>query len=95
LIEFIERAGEIVFKVRVIPRAARDAIQGVHAGALKVRLTAPPSGGKANESLRRLLAGRLNVPVSAVKIIAGETSRTKRLAISGVTAAQMHALIEI
>jgi len=95
LIEFTERANEVIFAVRVIPRAARDAIQGEHAGALKVRLTAPPSGGKANESLRRLLAGRLNVPLSAVKIIAGETSRTKRLAVAGVTGAQLNALIEI
>ena len=95
MIEFIERAGEIVFKVRVIPRAARDAIQGEHAGALKIRLMASPVDGRANESLRRLLAGRLNVPLSAVKIVAGETSRTKRLAVAGVSGAQLNALIEI
>ena len=78
-------ADSISFRVRVQPRASRDAIEGDHAGALKVRLTAPPLGGRANESLRRLLAERLNVPLSAVRIISGENSRNKRIAVAGVT----------
>lgn len=91
--EIAERSGVVVFAVRLLPRASRDAIEGEHQGALKVRLNAPPIQGRANDSLRRLLAARLNVPVSAVKIVAGEKSRTKRVAIQGVCASQIHALL--
>lgn|SRR5579872_2610302 len=90
--------GEIEFRVRVARRASRDAIEGVYddgqGGALKVRVTAPPTDGRANEVVRRLLAERLNVGVSAVRILAGEQSRTKRVAVAGVTAAQVRNLIE-
>ena len=89
MIEIAERDGCVVFAVRVTPRASRDAIEGEHAGALRIRLTAPPVEGRANEALRRLLAERLNVPVSAVRIVAGETSRTKRVSIAGVSRAQI------
>lgn len=91
-IELSERGGAVVFAVRVQPRASRDAVGGEREGALKVRLTAPPVDDKANEALRRLLAERLNVPVSAVSILAGARGRTKRVAVTGVTAAQIHAL---
>jgi uncharacterized protein len=84
--------GAAVFHVRVAARASRDAIEGEHGGALKVRLIAPPVDGRANEALRRLLAARLNVPVAAVKIVAGEKSKTKRVAIAGVTREQIEAL---
>ena len=86
--ELTERDGGVTFAVRVIPRASRDAIEGEHGGALKVRLTAPPVDDRANESLRRLLAESLNVPVAAVRIVTGERSRTKRVSIAGVTRAQ-------
>ncbi len=92
MIETAERNGTATFAVRVVPRASRDAIEGEYAGALKVRLTAPPVEDRANEALRRLLAERLNVPVSAVRIVAGEKSRTKRVAIAGVTREQVTAL---
>ncbi len=76
-IEIAERDGAITFAVRVAPRASRNAIEGAHAGALKVRLTAPPLDGRANDALRRLLADRLNVPISAVRIVSGEKSRNE------------------
>ena len=91
--EIRERDAEITFTVRVTPRASRDAIEGEYQGALKVRLTAPPLDGRANEALRRLLAESLNVPVSAVRIVAGEKSRMKRVAVAGVSRAQVTALI--
>jgi uncharacterized protein (TIGR00251 family) len=92
--EISERDGAITFAVRVSPRASRNAIEGAHAGALKVRLTAPPLDGRANDALRRLLSDRLNVPISAVRIVSGEKSRTKRVAVSGVSRAQVAAIFE-
>ena len=92
MIQIQERDRQITFAVRVSPRGSRDAIEGEHQGALKVRLTAPPVDDRANEALRRLLAERLKVSLSAVRIVAGEKSRTKRVSIAGVTRAQIAAL---
>ena len=92
MIEIIESDSSVVFAVRVTPRASRDAIEGEYQGALKVRLTAPPVEDRANDALRRLLAARLNVPVSAVRIVGGEKNRNKRLSVAGVTRAQVAAL---
>jgi uncharacterized protein len=80
--------------VRVTPRSSRDAIEGEHGGALKIRLTAPAVDDRANESLRGLLAKRLKVPLSAVRIVAGEKSRAKRVAVSGATRDQVLALLQ-
>jgi hypothetical protein len=92
MIEISERDGSIIFVIRVTPRASRDAIGGEHQGAVKVRLTAPPLEDRANDALRRLLAARLNVPVSAVRIVGGEKNRKKRVSVAGVTRAQVVAL---
>jgi uncharacterized protein (TIGR00251 family) len=86
--ELTEHDGGVVFAVRVVTRASRDTIEGLYGEALKVRLAAPPVDNKANDALRRLLAKRLNVPVAAVRIVAGEKSRTKRISIAGITRAQ-------
>ena len=95
MIEISERDGSIVFAVRVTPRASRDAIEGEYQGALKVRLTAPPVEDRANDALRRLLAARLNVPVSAVRIVGGEKSRNKRVEIEGIVSAQVISLVAV
>jgi uncharacterized protein (TIGR00251 family) len=78
-------SGRVSFRVRVSPRARRDAIEGVAEGALRVRLTAPPVEGKANDALCRFLAERLDIPRSAVRIVSGERSRLKRVEACGVT----------
>lgn len=85
MIEIVERDGAVIFAVRVIPRGTRNAIEGAYGEALKVRLTAPALENRANEALRRLLAECLNVSMAAVRIVAGEKSRTKRISISGIT----------
>jgi uncharacterized protein len=92
MIEITESDGAITFAVRVAPRASRNAIEGEHDGALKVRLTAPPLDGRANDALRRVLAERLNVPISAVRIVSGEKSPTKRVAVAGVSRAEVAAM---
>ena len=89
-----ESPENVSFEVRVAPRARRNAIEGEHGGALKIRLTAPPVDDRANESMCRLLAQRLKVPRSAVRIVAGEKRRTKRVAVSGVTSDQVLALLQ-
>jgi uncharacterized protein len=85
--------GTVVVSVRVQPRASRNEIAGVMDGALKVRLEAPANENRANEALREFLAGLLKRPKSAVRILAGERSRLKRVEILGVTAAEIEALV--
>lgn len=89
-----ERDGVPTFAVRASARSGRDAIKGEHGGALKVKLVAPALEGRANESLRPVMAGRLAVPVSAVRILTGEKSRRKRVSIAGVTREQLAALTQ-
>lgn len=80
--------------VRVVPRAARSGITGVHDGALKVRVNAPPVEGAANEELTRTLARALGVAPRAVEIIGGQTSKLKRVRVSGARCAQLEALVD-
>jgi uncharacterized protein (TIGR00251 family) len=75
------------FAVRVQPRASRSEIVGVHGDAMKVRLSAPPVDGAANEALVELIADVLGVGRRAVRIVSGETSRSKVVEVEGVTAA--------
>ena len=90
--QITEKDGVLSFAIRVQPRASRDEIGGVWQGGLKIRLTAPPVDDRANDALRRLLTARLKVPLSAVRITAGERSRTKRVEVRGVTAGAVRAL---
>ena len=77
--------GGVIFAVRVVPRASRKEIVGVHGDALKVRLTAPPVEGRANEALIAFLAQRLGVRKSQVEIVAGATSRRKMISVIGLS----------
>src|SRR3954471_24166366 len=78
----------IAFVVRLTPRGGRDTIEGSGPdGELKVRVAAPPVDGAANQALLRLLSDTIGVPSGAVRIVGGETARTKRVSIVGVAAA--------
>jgi hypothetical protein len=90
--EIAASPGGVTFYVQVQPRASRDAIAGEHVDALKIRLTAPPLDERANDALVQLLAKRLNVPRAAVRIVAGEKNRRKRVVVTGVERDQVLAL---
>jgi len=83
----------IELTVRVIPRAHRTEISGIRDGALLVRVAAPPVEGAANEAVVDLLAAACRVPGRAIRLVAGESNRRKRIAIDGVTPAQIRAAI--
>lgn len=74
--------------VRVIPRSRRNVIEW-DGGVLKVRLTAPPVDGAANEALLDLLAEKLGMPRRALSIIQGATSRQKVVELAGLTAEEL------
>ena len=92
MIEVREATGNVIFSVRVQPRSSRNEILGEWQGALRIRLAAPPVDDVANEALRRLLAERLKLPLSAVTLLRGARSRTKQIEIRGATAAQVCAM---
>ena len=72
---------DLVLTVRVQPRASRDEIVGPHGDTLKVRITAPPVEGRANDHLVRYLAKAFGVPRRRVALLGGETGREKRIRI--------------
>ena len=86
-------ARTVSFSVRVQPRASREEISGVIEGALKIRLRAPAVENRANEALCEFLADLLKRPKSAVRILSGDRSRTKRVVVDGVTREQVEALL--
>jgi uncharacterized protein (TIGR00251 family) len=93
MLETQEKDGSVIFCVRVQPRASKDEIAGEMGGALKVRLRAPAAEDRANEALVEYLAQLLKRPRSAVRILSGGRSRTKRIEISGVTQQQILGLL--
>lgn len=78
-------APSTLLSVRVTPRSSRDELQGWQDGVLRVRLKAPPVDGRANEALCRYLASVLGVPAGSIAVAGGQTARTKRLRIEGLT----------
>ena len=70
--------------MRVQPRASRTEVAGRQGDALKIRVTAPPVDGAANDALVRFLAERLQVSRSAVRLEAGRAGRSKVVAVDGV-----------
>ena len=93
MLEMQEREGAVILLVRVQPRASKDEIAGEINGALRVRLRAPAVEDRANEALVEFLAELLKTPKSAVRILSGDRSRTKRIEIRGVTRQQIEALL--
>lgn len=83
---------DLILDVHVQPRAAKDEIVGYHGGRLKIRITAPPVDGRANQHLIGFLAGVFKVPKRDVVLLAGESGRDKRLKI--IAPKQLPALFE-
>ena len=77
----------LILRVRVQPRASKDALGGEREGALVVRLTAPPVEGAANEALARFLGKTLGVAPSAVRVVSGASGRNKVVSVAGLDAA--------
>ena len=80
-LDLVPVPGGTRLRLRVHPKARKNAITGVHAGALKVSVTAPPEKGKANEAVIRLLAKALDLPKGSIEIVGGETSQDKTVVV--------------
>ncbi len=74
-------------RLRVSPGARRTEIAGRHGDGWKVRVAAPPEGGRANEAVLSLLAERLELPRRAVSIVSGHAGREKVVRLDGIAQA--------
>ncbi len=68
--------------IHLQPAARRAGIVGEHGGRLKIAVRAPAVDGRANAALLELLAGRLDLPASALRLVAGAGSREKRISVA-------------
>jgi len=75
----------MILRVRVQPRAKRNALAGQMEQEWKLLLTAPPVEGRANQACIEFLARGLGIPQSRVRLLAGEKSRHKVLELDGVS----------
>ena len=81
-------------KIRVQPKASRNEILGFRGDILRVRVTAPPEGGKANDAVVSLLAQTLGLARSRVRITRGHTSRDKLVVIEDWDVADLRRRLE-
>jgi uncharacterized protein (TIGR00251 family) len=85
--EMVRSSGDgCTIRLRVRPKASREAILGTHGAALKVAVKEPPERGRANRAVCELLARALEVPVSSVSLIAGGASANKVVRVTGLDA---------
>jgi uncharacterized protein YggU (UPF0235/DUF167 family) len=94
MLDVRDAEGGATLRVRVSPRASRDALGGEREGALVVRVTAAPVDGAANAALARLLARVLHVPASAVEVRHGGSGRDKLLHVTGLDARALLARLD-
>lgn len=78
-----------ILPVRVHPGARKNAISGIHDGALKISITTLPTDGRANDALVAFLSVCLGVPRSHISLLSGATSRSKVLRVAGKKAAEL------
>jgi uncharacterized protein (TIGR00251 family) len=80
--------------LRVQPKAKRNAVLGEQAGALKVSVTAPPEGGRANDAVLALLRDEYKFQRSQLELLSGQTNRNKVVLVRGITPKELAARIE-
>lgn len=75
----------VTLRVHAQPGGGRSAVTGRHGGSLKVKVAAPPVEGRANAAVAELLARTFGLKVAQVQLVSGDTSRSKRFRLDGVT----------
>lgn len=81
----------VILKIVLQPRASKIEIVGPHGEPprLKIRISAPPVEGEANDALVQFLKKRLGIPAAQIEIVRGQASRQKDILCSGMTAAEI------
>lgn len=82
----------VVINVRAAPRSSRAGLDGVVGDALKVRVCSAPVDGRANKELIEVVADAFGLAKSSVSFKSGETSKTKRLLLRGISSEAVRGL---
>ena len=83
-----------ILKVRVQPKASRNQVDGFEEDTLRLRVTAPPTEGKANAGVIALLAKTLGISKSKLQIVRGQSSRNKVVSVDTLTGQEVRRRIE-
>jgi uncharacterized protein (TIGR00251 family) len=89
--DIVLRGDKLGLRVLAKPRSAKSEVIGMQEGTLLVRIAAAPVDGEANAELVRTLARHFGVPRAAVRIVSGETGRSKLIEIYGLSEAELRA----
>ena len=89
-----EKDGAVRISVHVQPRASRTEVVGEHGNSIKLRVAAPPVDGEANHEVVRFFAKLLQLPIAAVNVVSGQSSRRKIIEIAGVSAEAVQRKLE-
>ena len=84
-----------ILAVRIQPRSSKNGVTRMEDGSLKIRLTAPPVDGAANEALVKFLSETLSLSKSQIEIVSGHTSREKRIKIVGMSESDVNRLLNM
>jgi uncharacterized protein (TIGR00251 family) len=76
-------------RLHVVPGAGRTGVVGRHGAAWKVRVTAPPERGRANDAVLELLSDTLSLPRASVSLVSGHGGRDKIVELAGITGAEL------
>jgi uncharacterized protein (TIGR00251 family) len=78
-----ETGNGVIFRIHVVPKSAKNECVGIQGNAIKLKITAPPVEGQANDACIRFLSDLLGVKKNQVTIVSGHKSRKKTVAIEG------------
>ena len=92
-LNFVAKDGRLVFNVKVAAGSSKTEVAGIYNGMLKVRLSAAPEKGKANQALIRLLSEKFNIPKARITITAGLTSKVKQVSMENITSQTINAIL--
>jgi uncharacterized protein len=92
-IRLVQDGNDVLLSIKVVPGASADAIAGPLGDRLKVRVAAPPEGGRANQSIERVLEQHLSL-AGRVRIESGQTSPLKTVRLLDADLDQVRAAIE-
>ncbi len=85
MIDIIETDSGVTISLKVQPNAKKNAIIGEHGNLLKIAVTAVPEKGKANKAVIDMLAKKLKIKKSRVSVVAGLTTREKKVYLEGIS----------
>ena len=92
---FTETADGVVLNVKAQPRSSKAGVEGLLGDAVKVKIRCAPVDGKANKELTETLASAFGIPKSKVLFKSGETSKQKRILLTGVSPQEVRKIVGV